>query len=64
MNYKNNAIREIQDFTKEFPTYSLGESLYAVIRLTGAKNISDLLVLSDEEIFSAVEKAKIQEKEE
>ena len=63
MNYKNNAIREIQNFTKEFPDYSFGESLYAVLRLTGAKTISDLLLLSDEEIFSAVEKAKLEEKE-
>jgi hypothetical protein len=31
--------------------------------LTGAKKISDLLTLSDEEIFSAIEKAKTQEKE-
>lgn len=63
MNFKNNALRELQNFSKEFPDYTLGESLYAVLRLTGAKTISDLLTLSDEEIFSAVEKAKSEEKE-
>lgn len=63
MNFKNNALRELPNFSKEFPDYSFGEILYSVIRLTGAKKISDLLTLSDEEIFSAIEKAKLQEKE-
>jgi hypothetical protein len=63
MNFKNNALRELLNFSKEFPEYSLGEILYSVIRITGAKKISDLLTLSDEEIFSAIEKAKVQEKE-
>ena len=63
MNFKNNALRELPNFAKDFPEYSLGEILYSAIRLTWAKKISDLLILSDEEIFSAIEKAKIQEKE-
>jgi hypothetical protein len=63
MNFKNNALRELTNFAKEFPEYSLGQILYSAIRLTEAKKISDLLTLSDEEIFSAIEKAKIQEKE-
>lgn len=63
MNFKNNALRELPNFSKEFPDYSLGEIIYSVVRLTGAKKISDLLLISDEEIFSAIEKAKLQEKE-
>lgn len=63
MNFKNNAIRELQDFAKEFPEYSLGELLYSAIRLTNAKKISDILLLSDEDIFSAIEKTKQEEKE-
>jgi hypothetical protein len=63
MNFKNNALRELQNLSKDFPEYSLGEVLYSALRLTGAKKISDLITLSDEEIFSAVEKAKTQEKE-
>lgn len=63
MNFKNNAIRELQGFSKEFPTYTLGELLYSALRLTDAKTISDLLTLSDEEIFSAIEKTTQQEKE-
>ena len=63
MNFKNNALRELPNFSKEFPDYSLGEIIYSVVRLTGAKKISDLLLISDEDIFSAIEKAKLQEKE-
>lgn len=63
MNFKNNALRELLNFSKDIPDYSLGEILYSVIRITGAKKVSDLLSLSDEEIFSAIEKAKVQEKE-
>lgn len=63
MNFKNNALRELQNLSKDFPGYSFGEILYSALRLTGAKSISDLLTLSDETIFSAIEKAKLQEKE-
>lgn len=63
MNFKNNAVRELQEFSKEFPDYTLGELLYSALRLTGAKKISDILELSDEEIFSAIERTKQEEKE-
>lgn len=63
MNFKNNALRELQNFTKEFPDYTMGEVLYSFLRLTGAKKISDILELSDEEIFSSIEQATYQEKE-
>jgi len=63
MNYKNNAIRELQDFSKEFPNYTLGELLYSTLRLTNVTRISDLLLVSDEDLFSAIEKTKLDEKE-
>lgn len=63
MNFKNNAVRELQEFSKEFPDYTLGELLYSTLRLTGAKKISDILELTDEEIFSAIERTKQEEKE-
>lgn len=63
MNYKNNAIRELQDFSKEFPSYTLGELLYSTLRLTNVTKISDLLTVSDEDLFSAIEKTKQEEKE-
>lgn len=63
MNFKNNALRELSILSKELPDYTLGEILYSVIRLTSAKKTSEILNLTDEEIFSAIEKAKTQEKE-
>jgi hypothetical protein len=63
MNFKNNAIRELQDFSKEFPEYTLGELLYSALRLTGASKISDIMKVSDEDIFSAIEKTRQEEKE-
>jgi hypothetical protein len=63
MNFKNNAIRELQNFTKEMPNYSLGEILYSALRLTDVSKISDILLLTDEEIFTAIEKTIEQEKE-
>lgn len=63
MNFKNNAVRELQEFSKEFPEYTLGELLYSAIRLTSAKKISDIMLLTDEDIFSAIEKTRQEEKE-
>jgi hypothetical protein len=63
MNFKNNAVRELQEFAKEFPEYTLGELLYSAIRLTSAKKISDIMLLTDEDIFSAIEKTRQEEKE-
>lgn len=57
MNYRNEGIREIQGFAKQYPDYTLGEVLYASLRLTGAKKIQDLLEKTDEEIFTAINKA-------
>ncbi len=57
MNYKNNGLRELQELSKQYPDYTLGEVLYASLKLTGAKKIQDLLEKTDEEIFTAINKA-------
>lgn len=57
MNYRNNAVREISEFAKEFDSYSLGEVLYAVLRGTGAKTLADLMLLEDQEIYTSINKA-------
>lgn len=63
MNYKKNALRELDKLTQEFPDYTLGEVLYSVLRLTKITDISGLKKLSDEDIFSAAEKATDEEKD-
>lgn len=57
MNYRNEGIREISGLAKQFPEYTLGEILYASLRLTGVKSIQDLLNKTDEEIFTAINKS-------
>lgn len=57
INYRQSAIREIQNFANQFPEYTLGEILYSFLRGKDIKN------LSDQEVYSAVEKAIEYERE-
>ena len=57
MDYRSNALREIQAISKAFPEYTLGEVLYSALRLTKAKTLNDLMKLSDEKIYTAVNKS-------
>jgi hypothetical protein len=63
MNFKNNAIREVQELIKLFPEYTLGEIIYAFLRNADIKKMSDLLSKEDEELFTAIEKTKTVENE-
>lgn len=63
MNYKNNAIRDISQLSQELPNYSLGQLLYSFLRLTGVSKICEIKELTDEEIYTAVDKAGYLEKE-
>lgn len=60
MNYRNIAIREIKDFAEQFPNYSLGEILYTVIRQSGIDSaaIKELRNLSDEQVYTMIDKAR------
>ncbi len=64
LNYKNIAVRTLQDFLTENPTMTLGEVFYSIFREgnieTDTKGIKNM---SDEDIYSAIEKAKQFEKE-
>lgn len=64
INFKKNALRELQNYSELISSYTLGELLYGALRLTEAKTIKDLRDLSDEAIFSAFEKASQIEKSE
>lgn len=65
MNFKKIAIRTISEFADEMPEMSLGDILYSIMRLpnSGIKDLKDLRSMSDEEIYTIVEKAKKFEKE-
>lgn len=65
MNFKKIAVRTITEFVDESPELSLGDILYSIIRThnSGIKDLKDLRDMSDEKIYSIVEKAKQFEKE-
>lgn len=63
MHYKNEALRQLTQLLKDNPDYSFGEVLYSMLRLTSSEKISDLKNLSDEDIYTAIEKASDLEKE-
>jgi len=65
MNYKKIAVRTISEFIDESPEMSMGEVLYSILRRSnsGIQDIKDLRSISDEKIYSIIEKAKKFEKE-
>lgn len=65
VNYKNIALREIKELSEAFPKYSLGEILYSILReeISGVSQIKDLKNLSDEHIYTGIDKAKEIESE-
>jgi len=63
MNFKNTAIRELSEFAKQFPDYSLGEVLYSALRAAGVKEVKQLLTKTDEELFTAFNGAIENEKD-
>lgn len=67
MNYKNEALRTLQDLAKECPTYSLGDLLYACFQKSATKNnqsLNFLRQISDEDLYTDVEKAIKREQDE
>lgn len=65
INYRNIALRELKDFADNFPKYSLGEILYSVLRpeVADPTSIKSLRDLSDEQIYTMIDKAKEIESE-
>lgn len=65
MNFKKIAVRTISEFVDESPEMSLGDILYSIIRIpnSGIKDLKDLRNMSDEEVYSIIEKAKKFERE-
>ena len=64
MNYKNAGIAEIEAIATQFPEYTLGQILYAVIN----RKPEDVTIkvwlfdISDEDLYTAIEATKIIER--
>ena len=65
MNYRAIAETTLQEYIEEYPHYTLGEILYSFLRepVSGAQNIRDIKKLTEEDLYTFIEKAKNQEKE-
>lgn len=60
MNYKNIALRELKDLSDKLPDYTLSQVLYSVLKVGGSSNmpLKDILNLTDQQIYTMVEKAR------
>lgn len=67
MNYKNITLRELKEFGDEHPDYSVADLLYSVLQPVAIHNEKSSLQwirnISDEQMFTFVERAKELEKE-
>jgi succinate dehydrogenase flavin-adding protein (antitoxin of CptAB toxin-antitoxin module) len=66
MNYKNEALRVMQEIANEHPDYTLGDVLYSCFQKVAVKNKQSLNFLrevEDEDLYTLVEKAQTVENE-
>ena len=67
MNYRNIAISELSETANRFPKNSIGQVILSIIKKRENKDISVqewLFTVSDEDFFTAIEKANQAEKPE
>lgn len=64
MNYKNIALRTLGEFSEKQKDMTLGQVFYSIFRKTNSKvEVKDLKNMSDEDIYSMIERAKQFEEE-
>jgi hypothetical protein len=66
INYKNESLRQAIELGKQNPTYSLGQILFSWLQKDAVKNgqsLSFLLDMTDETLYTNLEKAQTRENE-
>jgi hypothetical protein len=67
MNYKNITLRELIEFGNENPNYTVGDLLFSILQPVAVHNkkgsLQWLRDISDEQMFTFVDKARELEKE-
>lgn len=65
MNYKHAGIAEIETIANHFPDYSLGQIIYAILnrKPEGISVNQWLFTISDEDLYTEIEKTKLIEQE-
>jgi hypothetical protein len=66
MNYKAIALNTLNEYAEKNPEYSLGQLLYSFIRkpISGITKLNELNTISDEDMYTIIEKAKDEENDE
>lgn len=63
--HKITAANEIKQLIQQYPDYTIGQVLFSFCRIAtntnGSGKLSDLLNISDKEIYNAIERAKTEE---
>lgn len=66
--HKISAANEIKQLIHQYPDYTIGQVLFSFCRIAthenGSGKLSDLLNVTDKEIYAAIEKAKTTESDE
>lgn len=64
MNFKAIGLNTLMEYSEQNTDYTLGEIIYSFLRepVSGIKNTKDILKLTDEEVYTIIEKAKNIEK--
>jgi hypothetical protein len=69
INYKPLFIDKVMEFSESFPDYSLGEMLHGIVTQLNKNGVDinskgDLLSLTDQQLYSAIDNTiKLEEKE-
>lgn len=66
MNYKAIALSTLEEYAEKNPEYTLGQILYSFLRkpISGMESIGELNKISDEDLYTIIEKAMVEEDDE
>ena len=66
MNYKAIALSTLTEYAEKHPEYTLGQILYSFLRkpISGIEKVGDLNYMSDEDMYTIIEKARDTEVDE
>lgn len=65
MNYRKIALKTLTEFIEKNPDLTIGQILYSIVRPnnSGAQTIGELKSISEEDMYTAIEKAKQTEED-
>lgn len=66
MNYKAIGLNTLVEYAEKKPEYTLGQILYSFLRkpISGIESLGELNSISDEDMYTIIEKARDNEEDE